>query len=249
VRRVRSAFLTATLVAVTGCGGATGGTAAPTLTTTAAPAATGPAVLEENEGHVAEAVPPGSYVTTEGGFDKGLGLTIPAGWTVRQNNFAELKLAPEGKPDDILVLFSRVVAVVPNNQEGTVGQEIAGVGHTAKDLVTFLTTTKDFEVFDAPKDVTIGTSIKATRLSLGVSATASFADPECPDNPHCAALVKSLVWPGDDFFAIGGDEVVTLYIVEVEDGTLWAVLDAPNKNDLASLQIAADPILASLSLP
>jgi hypothetical protein len=109
---------------------------------------------------------------------------------------------------------------------------------------------KALDVFEKPTSVTIGKGIHATRLSVGVSAAANFAEPECPDNPRCAAIVKSPQWAADDFYAIGGDEVATFYIVDITGGvTCWLVLDAPNKKELASLQRAADPIIASLTLP
>jgi hypothetical protein len=245
-------------VLLAACGGTGAG---PTVPPTAAattqvsvappttPAASGPLTLPYQDTEDALTIAPGPYVTDANGFDQGLGLTIPAGWVLYQNSADELKLEPADNTNHLFEVWKDMVAVVPNNQHGTVGQPLAGVGHTAKDLISFITTTGDFDVFERPAEVTIGGSTKATRLSVGVSGEANFAEPECPDNPHCAAFVRNLGWAAGDFYAIGGDEVATFYIVAVGDSTFWVVLDAPNKTELKAFEAAAKPIIDSVALP
>jgi hypothetical protein len=251
----RSGLLVAAVLAA-GCGGTGAGpTAAPTAAATplVTPAptasASGRQVLPVDAPEEAKTIPAGDYRTDMGGFDPGLRLTIPAGWVLYLNNSGEVKLEPADNTNHLFELWKDMVAAVPNNQHGTVGQPLAGVGHTATDLVKFIATTKDFDAFEAPAEVTIGGSTKATRLSVGVSATANFADPGCPDNPHCAAFVTNPGWTPGDFYAIGGDEVATFYIVAVGESTFWVVLDAPNKTELETFETAAKPIIDSLALP
>jgi len=49
-------------------------------------------------------------------FWPGLTLTIPHGWTVIEQDAGELSLQPNDHPDDQLILWKDLVAVVGNNR-------------------------------------------------------------------------------------------------------------------------------------
>ena len=86
-----------------------------------------------------------------------------------------------------------------------------------------------------------------------MSATANFAWDDCPDNPRCAAIFTDPRHWGDDFYAIGDDEVARIFIatVTLQDGdhTFFVTLDAPTKDELITLATDSGTIIESLRLP
>jgi hypothetical protein len=248
-----------------GCGGA-GSTAPsavppsaqPTVTIPAAtpvtsPGASGTATLPLVHDGAGGPIPAGTYVTGREGFLPGLGITIPAGWTASETDDGEISLAPADRPDDKLLIWKDLAAVVTHNRDGTLGHVLPDVGRTEAALIEWLTTTKDFEILSAPKAQTVGDSIKGTELMAGVSSTADFGEPECPDNPRCVAFFTDPAHWGEDFYAIGGDEVARIFIGTAHfpegDHTFFVTLDTPSQAELAAFAPIAAPIIASLKLP
>jgi hypothetical protein len=180
-------------------------------------------------------------------------LTIPDGWSATETDSGEISLHPADRPDDALLLWKDLVATVTNNQTNAVGTPLAGVDSTADALVKWLTSTPDVAILAKPKIVTIGDGVMGTQLTLTTSRTANFADEECPDNPHCVAILKD---PGhwyDEFYAIGGAGVSRIFVSTLHypdgDHTFFVTLDAVNIKDLAAFADEAQPIIDSLRLP
>jgi len=201
----------------------------------------------------AQPISAGEYVTGAEGFLPGLRLTIPRGWTATETDSGELALHPVSRPDDALLLWQDMAAVVTHNRGGKVGHVRGDVGRTAKDLLEWLATTSDFSILAKQTHVTVGSSVTGTQLTLGVSRTANFDWDDCPDNPRCAAILTDPQhWDGN-FYAIGGREVSRMFISTIHypegDHTFFITLDSPTKRGLAALETDARPIIESLRLP
>jgi len=211
--------------------------------------------LKALHGGEPEEIPAGTYVTDmEEGFFPGLQLTIPDGWQAEETDWGELKMYPAGNPEHILLMWKDLSPVYPNNDDGNVGQVIHGADSSADALITWLTSTPDFEILEEPKEVTVGEDIQGTELTLTTSDTANFGDPDCPANPRCSALFTDLHhWPTDEFYAIGGDETARIFIATAHypegDHTFFVTLDAPNESELADFADEAQPIIDSIQLP
>jgi hypothetical protein len=238
------------------CGGGTPSSSSLAFTappSSASPSPSGPAELPTYHEGLPRSIKPGTYLTAIDGFFPGLSLTIPAGWQATETDTGEIALHPANRPDDAILLWKDIAAVVTNNRSGTVGEVLDNVGRTADALLDWLTTTKDFAILAKPTGVTVGDSIKGTQLTLGVSNTANFAWDDCPDNPRCAAIFTDPRHWGSNFYAIGGDEVARVFIATVHypdgDHTFLVTLDAPNENELVTLAADAEPIIQSLRLP
>jgi hypothetical protein len=221
---------------------------------TAAP--TGPLALPIIHDTSARAIAAGTYVTADSGglaMLPGLTLSIPAGWTTTEADVGEISLHPVNLDDESVLIWEDVAAVVTNDRAGTVGTPLPGVGTKAADLIAWLTTTKDFEIFEKPAATTIGAGINGTQLALTTSKTANFGSSDCPSNPRCSAIFTDPAHWGSNFFAIGGDEVARIFIAQITDShgqhTFLVTLDAPDTATLAKLATAAQPILDSLVLP
>ena len=196
---------------------------------------------------------PGRYVTGSYGFFPGLELTIPPGWTTTETDSGEIGLHPAASPDSGLFLWKDMRAVVTHNRHHRVGQVREDIGPHAHQLLDWLTTSSDFSIVSAPVATTVGDSIRGKELTLDVSDTANFAWDDCPDNPRCAAILTDPNHWGGNFYAIGGDETTRIFIATVHypggDHTFFVTLDAPNKDDLATVAKEAKPIIESLRLP
>jgi hypothetical protein len=200
------------------------------------------------------AISPGRYVTTKpDGFFPGLTLTIPAGWSATEADSGEIALHPADRPEDAILLWKDLVAVVTNNRSGKVGQPLKGVGSTADALVKWLTSTSDFAILAKPKTVTVGDGVKGTQLTLTTSNSANFAWDDCPVNPHCAAIFTDPNHWGKNFYAIGGAEVSRIFVTTLHypdgDHTFFVTLYAVSASDLAAFAGEAQPIIDSLRLP
>jgi hypothetical protein len=88
-----------------------------------------------------------------------------------------------------------------------------------------------------------------TTLVIGVSSTARYGDPGCPANPHCADVFTNPTYQHDDWFGIGGNEVVRLSLEHTSQGTVIVGLDANNPTALKHLETVAKPLLDSVRLP
>jgi hypothetical protein len=197
-------------------------------------------------------VPAGRHVLPDYTILPGLAFTLDDGWGATENDATEIHLVPPNNPSDAVFLW-RDIRAVKSTGAGAGTQLLPGVGPTPSALVSWITSNPDFDVINQPKPVTIGQGIPATQLTVQVSHTARFDNPDCPDNPRCAAFFKGAAWPGDLFYAIGGDETVQmLFATAPFDGrtsTLIIATDAMNPNDLHELQRATQPFLDSLRLP
>jgi hypothetical protein len=61
--------------------------------------------------------------------------------------------------------------------------------------------------------------VRMTTLTLGISTSANYGDPECLANPRCADLFKDpKYWGSSDFYGIGGSEQVRLYLGTIRVG-------------------------------
>jgi hypothetical protein len=190
-------FLSLLIFALTGCAGSESGTpsagtgsgssgrspsaaaTATTSTTTSSPseAPSGPAELPVLHEGASRAISPGTYVTTKpDGFFPGLTLTIPAGWSATEADSGELALHPADRPDDAILLWKDMVAVVTNNRSGKAGQPLKGVGSTADALVKWLTSTSDFAILAKPKTVTVGDGVKGKQLTVTTSNSANLSN-------------------------------------------------------------------------
>jgi hypothetical protein len=219
----------------------------------ASPSPSGPARLPVLHDGSPRSIEAGDYVTDgDLGFYPGLKLSVPGGWKATEADSGEVSLHPDDRPDDSLLLWKDLVAVEPNNRGGNVGQPLTGVGRTERALVKWLTSTKDFEIVEKPRSMTLGHGIKGTQLTVTPSKTANFADPGCPDNPRCAALFKDPLHWQDDFYAIGnGLSRIFITTVPTTSGnhTFFVTLDALNRDDLDQLATEAGPVIDSLELP
>jgi hypothetical protein len=268
VRKVRSIALAVWVVILAGCAG--GSVASEPLATpsvsapaSASPSAAGPAELPAYHDGSPRTMPAGTYVTVltpvppvvggSTGFFPGLGITIPDGWTATESDAGEISLHPLNRPNESLLLWKDLAAVVTNNREQTVGDVRDDIGRTSDALLEWLTTTTDFTILAQPEQVIVGDSIKGTQLTLGVSGTANFATDDCPDNPRCAAIFTDPKHWGNGFYAIGGDEVARIFIATAAfpdgDHTFFVTLDAPSQERLVKLAADSEPIIESLRLP
>jgi hypothetical protein len=144
-------------------------------------------------------------------------------------------------------------AVATHNRSGKVGKPLKGVGRTAEALVKWLTSTSDFAILDKPRTVAVGgDGVKGRQLTLTTSKTANFGWDDCPDNPRCAAILTDPNHWGNNFYAIGGDEVSRIFVATLHypegDHTFFVTLDAANAGELAALAERAQPIIDSLRL-
>ena len=197
-------------------------------------------------------MPAGQHVLPSGTVLPGLGFTLDEGWDATENDEIEIHFVPPNNPADAVFLWRDIRAVKSTGPKA--GTQILGnVGPSAPALVSWITSNPDFHVTGRPLRVSIGQGIPATTLTVGVSSTARYGDPGCPDNPHCAAFFRGPSWSPDLFYAIGGDEIVQMLFATVPfahaSSTLVIALDAENPTDLIALQRAVRPFLDSLRLP
>jgi hypothetical protein len=194
-----------------------------------------------------------AYTTGGDGFFPGLAVTLPSGWSATESDDGELALHPDDRPNDALLLWRDVSAVVTNNRAGTVGHPLTNVGMTATAILKWLTTTSDFAILAKASSVTVGNGVKGVQLTLTTSNTANFDFSDCPDNPHCVAIFTDATHWGSNFYAIGGAEVSRIFVAAVQfptaNHTFYVVLDATNTADLAQFGPEAQPIIDSLVLP
>ena len=126
---------------------------------------------------------------------------------------------------------------------------LKNVGATPSALVHWLTTNADFRVLAPPTRASIS-HVPMTTLVIGVSSTARYGDPHRPANPHCADVFTNSTYSSpNDWYGIGGKEVVRLYLGHTSSGTVIVGLDATNPTALTYLERAAKPFLNSIQLP
>ena len=245
--------------AACGSGGpvATSSTAPPATTSaTATPVPTGPRVLAICHDGAHCAISPGDYVTpAPEGFWPGLTFSIGSGWFASEADSGELALHPSAQPADAVLLWKDVVAIHSSTGgHGITGiTAVKGVGTTPDELLAYFTSNTDYDVLAGPDPATTAGGLKGTVITMTTSNTANFGDPDCPDNPHCSAFLRDPVHWGTEFFAIGGDEVVRMFLTSFAAAgashTLIIALDAPNPTELERFAGDAKPIIDSAVLP
>ena len=123
------------------------------------------------------------------------GLTVPDGWLAEETDSGVLKLRLAGS-DNALLIWKDLLPVETNNRDGSVGKPMLDADATADGIVEWLTTLSDVDILEGPTNVTFGDGIEGVELTLTTSNTADFAEPDCPDNPHCVALFTDIQhWP------------------------------------------------------
>jgi hypothetical protein len=179
-------------------------------------------------------------------------VTLPAGWSSTENTPGELSLVPPRQPNDALKVWLDMVAV-KNSGAGHGTTILKNVGRTPSALVSWLTHDTDFLIVSKPAPVIIGHGTKMTSLALGVSRSANYGDPGCPANPRCADLFTNSYWGSSNFYGIGGNGQVRLYLGTIQISghphTFFIALDAGDHADLTRLAQAAKPVIGSVRLP
>jgi hypothetical protein len=182
----------------------------------------------------------------------GLEVTLPSGWSNTENTPGELTLVPPGQPDDAVKFWLDMVAV-KSSGAGHGTTVLKSVGTTPSALTAWLTRDRDFLIVSKPAPATIGHLITMTSLVVGVSPSANYGDPGCPANPRCADLFTNSYWGSSNFYGIGGDEQVRLYLgtirISGNPHTFFVALDAVNHADLLRLEKAANPIVSNVRVP
>jgi hypothetical protein len=182
----------------------------------------------------------------------GLVVTVPSGWSSTENTPGELTLVPPRQPSEALKFWLDMLAVKSSGADhGTA--ILKNVGRTPSALTAWLTHNPDFLIVSQPAPVTIGHGITMTSVAVGVSRSANYGDSGCPANPRCADLFTNRYWGSSNFYGIGGDEEVRLYLGTIQISgrphTFLVALDAVNHADLLRLEKAVDPIVDSVRLP
>ena len=210
-----------------------GGTSVPSSTTEAGGAATGTTPLR-------------SAVTTSPVVIPGLRVTVPAGWTINEDNPAAFEVQDQGGPPRTASIWLNARAVKSTGPgPGTPVQP--NIGNTPGALVRWFTTTPDFRVVASPRRASIG-HVPMTTLVIGASSTARGSD--CSEDPHCAdVFLSNPTHSHGGIFGIGGNEVVRLFLGHTSQGTVIVGLDAVDPAALKQLETAADPFLNSIRFP
>jgi len=197
-------------------------------------------------------VPAGRQVLPRFTVLPGLRFTLTDGWAATENDQTEIHFVPPNNPSDAVFVW-RDIRAVKSTGPGAGTRILNDVGASASALVEWITRNSDFDVIDSPHRITLGRGIETTALTVQVSHTARFGNPECPDNPRCAALFRGKSWFEDLFYAIGGNETARLLMADLRlsgrPSTLVISLDATSPKDLIELQRAVRPFLHSLRLP
>jgi hypothetical protein len=194
----------------------------------------------------------GKYQLGNRGVLPGLRVTLPRGWSSTENDRGEFNLVPPGHGDERLFVWLDMFAVKTSGPgHGTT--ILKNVGRRPQDIVTWLTHNPDFMVVAQPTRARIAGKLRSTTLSVGVSATAKYDDPGCPSNPRCADLFTNATYWGGNFYGIGGDGQVRLYLAAMKRNghshTFYIALDASNHANLLRLTQTAKPIIAAMRLP
>ncbi|WP_448638664.1 hypothetical protein [Geodermatophilus sp. URMC 63] len=192
----------------------------------------------------------GTYRLSGGEVIPGMQLTLPAGWSSRENNRGELNLLPPDSDDDQVFFWIDMVPVTSTGPGH--GTALTDVGTNPDALVTWLTGNPDVEIVTPPEPGTVGDT-PVTTLTATASATADYGDPDCPANPRCVDLFTNPRTWGTNSYGIGGDEeaMISLGTVALGDGTHTVVvaLDSPDHERLTRLSSAAQPIIDSVRFP
>jgi hypothetical protein len=179
----------------------------------------------------------------------GMRLTLPEGWSSTEDDEGELNLIPPDSRDDKVFFW---VDMVPVKSAGPGhGTPLTDVETNPDALVAWLTNNPDFKIVTPPGSVTVG-GTPMTTLTVKVSDTADYGDPDCPWNPRCADFfIRPGLWPFA--YGIGGDTADMFYLgtVSLDDGphTVIIALDSLDQERLNHLSSAAQTIIDSVRFP
>jgi hypothetical protein len=166
---------------------------------------------------------------------------------VNEDNQVNYNLSPPGRPNEIASIWLNMRAV-QSTGPGHGTTVLTTVGATPSALVHWLTTNPDFRVLSSPTLAMIS-RVRMTRLTIGVSSTAQYGDPHCPANPRCADVFTNPTYENGDWYGIGGNEEVRLFLGHISRGTVIVGLDAGNTAALKHLERVAQPFLNSIRFP
>jgi hypothetical protein len=242
------------MILLAACRGA--GPASPPASQTGSPAHTTqpavPALASDCSSSSPCPIAAGTYQLGPGTVFPGLEVTVPSGWSSSENTPGELTLVPPGQPNDALKFWLDMVAV-KSSGAGHGTTVLKSVGRTPSALTAWLTRDRDFLIVSKPAPATIGHGMTMTSLVVGVSRSANYGDPGCPANPRCADLFTNSYWGSSNFYGIGGDEEVRLYLGTIQISgrphTFLVALDVVNHADLLRLEKAANPIVNNVRVP
>ncbi|MEO8572124.1 MAG: hypothetical protein ABI553_10550 [Chloroflexota bacterium] len=191
-------------------------------------------------------------MTGAGGFFPGLAIQVPAGWDVAENSTGELALSRDDRPGNKLLLWKDIRAVVSNHRsapEGTLLKEVAG---TPDAILGWLTTNPDFAVIEQPMPATIA-GMSGTVLTVGVSKSADFGEPDCPSNPRCADFFSDPAHWGTVPYGVGGAGPLRLFMTSLPypagDHLFAVVWEGSSTTDLQAFATLTQPILDSIHVP
>jgi hypothetical protein len=166
---------------------------------------------------------------------------------VGEDNQGDYALSPPGRPNEIAFIWLNMRAV-KSTGPGHGTTVLTNVRATPGALVHWLATNPDFRVLASPTLAMIS-HVRMTGLTIGVSSTARYGDPHCPANPRCADVFTNPTYENGDWYGIGGNEEVRLFLGRISRGTVIVGLDANNAAALKHLERIAEPFLISIRLP
>jgi hypothetical protein len=162
-------------------------------------------------------IPPGSY-TTQYFFDGHLTVTFRKAWVSHEDTPIVFWAKPEVKQDgEGVVQFSEdIIPVEGKTYERK--HRAKGVPITTAGWLHWLSNNPNLKVSD-PKKATIGEDdLPAKAVDISISDEAKNDD---PGYPPCRRVICQtlLTWPNsDNYFGIGGSDVVRLYLSDVKYG-------------------------------
>jgi hypothetical protein len=231
---IRAGILLLAAVGLAGCGGAGSGKSSST-------SAGGSSTVETAT--QSAAIAPDAQVV-QPAVITGLRVTVPSSWTINEDNPVNFDLSPPVRPNQVAFIWLNMRAV-KSTDPGHGTTVLNNVGTTPGALVHWLTTNPDFRVLAPPTRASIS-DVPMTTLVIGVSSTARYGDPHCPANPRCADVFTNPTYQHNDWFGIGGHEVVRMFFGRTSAGTVIVGLDANNPTALRHLETIGKPVLYSI---
>src|SRR5215217_326293 len=196
-------------------------------------------------------LPGGSYSTEYflGGY---LTVTFDEPWESHEDQSVEFSASPQGKWDKDTVRFWSDIYPV-EGKTFNLKHRAKGVPITTAGWLHWLSNNPNLRVSD-PKKATIGEDdLPAKVVDIGISDQAKNDD---PGYPPCRRVICQtlLTWPNsDNYFGIGGSDVVRLYLSDVKYGGkthLFAIgIYAQDSAGLKAFAPAAEGVIGSVRAP
>jgi hypothetical protein len=197
-------------------------------------------------------IPPGSY-TTQYFFDGHLTVTFRKAWVSHEDTPIVFWAKPEVKQDgEGRVQFTEDIIPV-EGKTYDLKHRAKGVPITTAGWLHWLSNNPNLRVSD-PKKATIGEDdLPAKAVDISISDEAKNDD---PGYPPCRRVICQtlLTWPNsDNYFGIGGSDVVRLYLSDVKYGGkthLFAIgIYAQDPAALKAFAPAAEGVIGSVRAP